>query len=188
MLPGHEHNVEHYCEHHADPADCPDALVGRFGADHGIRVHGGSSVRQHSVLSVVWEQPDASDPVGRLGKLEPTTIPNASRTKSAMPTRGATQPAPAGTTNRIECRGMTRDYVLWNLREAAEELSKTIESLRTDSDYGDSELAVAMSHLYHHLNTAWNARNATRLQVEKCSAEDFLAWRQFPPDVDMTLV
>jgi hypothetical protein len=36
-------NVEHHCEHHADPVDCPDALVGRFGRDYGIRVHDGGS-------------------------------------------------------------------------------------------------------------------------------------------------
>ena len=92
------------------------------------------------------------------------------------------------TRTRVECSCMTKDYVLWNLQEAAEELSRTIQSLRGDADYGDPELGVAMSHLYHHLNTAWNARHATRAQVEECSAEHFSAWRQFPSDVDMTLV
>lgn len=83
---------------------------------------------------------------------------------------------------------MTKDYLLWNLREASEELTRTIHDLETDSDYGNEELAVALNHLYHHLNTAWNARHASRARVQECSAEDFLAWRQFPADIDMTLV
>jgi hypothetical protein len=36
-------NVEHQCEQHADPADCPDALVGQFEAEYGIRVHDGGT-------------------------------------------------------------------------------------------------------------------------------------------------
>ena len=36
-------SVEHRCEQHADPADCPDALVGRFGEEFGIRVHDGGT-------------------------------------------------------------------------------------------------------------------------------------------------
>ena len=49
---------------------------------------------------------------------------------------------------------MTRDYVLWNLREAEEELSRTIREVEPDQAYSDAESIVAMTHLYHHLNTA----------------------------------
>ena len=83
---------------------------------------------------------------------------------------------------------MTREYVLWNLREAAEELSRTIQEMDKDPDYDSCELVVAMSHLYHHLNTAWNARLATAEEVEACSADNFRRWRQFPlDDFDMTV-
>jgi len=35
--------VQHRCDVHADPAGCPDALVGYFGGQYGIRVHDGGS-------------------------------------------------------------------------------------------------------------------------------------------------
>jgi hypothetical protein len=38
----HEH-LEHRCEKHIDPADCPDSVIGRFGAEYGLRVHDGGS-------------------------------------------------------------------------------------------------------------------------------------------------
>jgi len=33
--------VQQECTMHPDPADCPDALVGRFGRRYGIRIHDG---------------------------------------------------------------------------------------------------------------------------------------------------
>ncbi len=82
---------------------------------------------------------------------------------------------------------MTRDYVLWNLREALEELSRTIGDVESDPTYADAEFSVAMMHLYHHLNTAWNARSASPERVAECSEDDFRDWRQFPADLDMML-
>jgi hypothetical protein len=35
--------AQHRCDLHVDPADCPDALVGRFESEYGIRVHDGGS-------------------------------------------------------------------------------------------------------------------------------------------------
>jgi hypothetical protein len=65
---------------------------------------------------------------------------------------------------------MNRDWVLFNLREAEEEIRRTISEIETVPDYGLGEFVVAMSHAYHHLNTAWNARDADSAAVEKCSA------------------
>ncbi len=78
---------------------------------------------------------------------------------------------------------MNKDYVLFNLREAQEELLSTIRSMETEPDYGEGEFSVAMMHLYHHINTAWNAREATAKQAEDCSEQDFNAWRRFPSDL-----
>ena len=41
--PDMRRNVEHRCEQHGDPSDCPDALVGRFGDEFGIRIHDGGT-------------------------------------------------------------------------------------------------------------------------------------------------
>jgi len=78
---------------------------------------------------------------------------------------------------------MNRDWVLFNLREAIEELTRTISEIEATPDYGYGEFSVAMQHLYHHLNTAWNARDATPDQVATCTETDFQMWRQFPVDI-----
>ena len=80
---------------------------------------------------------------------------------------------------------MNRDWVLFNLREAEEELRRTIAEIESTPDYGYSEMVVAMSHAYHHLNTAWNSRDETEAVVRECSAKNFERWlavpRRHPP-------
>jgi hypothetical protein len=82
---------------------------------------------------------------------------------------------------------MMRDYVLWHLRDAAEALADTIKEIEADPEYDDGTFGLALNHAYHHLNTAWNARNASASQIEECSAKDFQEWRKFPTDIDMSL-
>jgi hypothetical protein len=40
-------------------------------------------------------------------------------------------------------------------------------------------------HLYHHPNTAWNAREESSERVTACSEEDFDRWRRFPQDLGL---
>lgn len=80
---------------------------------------------------------------------------------------------------------MNREYVLWNLREAAEELKRTIGQLEQDPRYGQDEFVVAMSHLYHHINTAWNARDATAEEAAECTEENFGKWRSMPENSEL---
>lgn len=75
---------------------------------------------------------------------------------------------------------MNRSFILFNLREALEELQSTIAKLETTPDYDSEEYVVAMSHLYHHINTAWNARDTTEKEAYECSEKDFWMWRKFP--------
>ena len=67
---------------------------------------------------------------------------------------------------------MNTKFILFNLQEALEELDSTIKQIEGDSDYEELELSVAMSHLYHHVNTAWNARNSTNEESMEFSDED----------------
>ena len=80
---------------------------------------------------------------------------------------------------------MRRDYVLWNLKEAAEAIEEIVRDMEADPDYTDVELSVDLTHLYHHVNTAWNARHASESQIAECSEDDFRRWRAFPADIDM---
>ncbi|MHC4545354.1 MAG: hypothetical protein ACYSYL_12670 [Planctomycetota bacterium] len=77
---------------------------------------------------------------------------------------------------------MNKDFVLFNLREAAKALQKIIKNIDSQPDYDPGEYIVEMTHLYHHVNTAWNAQNVDQEDAEKCSEEDFFKWRQFPKD------
>jgi hypothetical protein len=81
---------------------------------------------------------------------------------------------------------MNKGYILYHLKEAHEELTRTIREIEQDPDYDFGEYLVMMTHLYHHINTAWNAKDARPEQTDTCSEEDFERWRQFPSDIDLS--
>jgi hypothetical protein len=82
---------------------------------------------------------------------------------------------------------MNREWILFHLKEASEELTRTIQEMEKDPEYDFGEYFVAMMHLYNHINTAWNSRDATPERVKSCSFEEFEKWRQFPSDIDMSV-
>jgi hypothetical protein len=82
---------------------------------------------------------------------------------------------------------MNRDWVLSHLREAQEELQRTIAEIESKADYNHGEFLVAMTHTYHHLNTAWNAKDECQDRLDACVEADFHRWRRFPPDLDGVL-
>jgi hypothetical protein len=81
---------------------------------------------------------------------------------------------------------MNKPYVLWNLKEAREAIDQLIADMQADGDYDYGEFRVDVEHLYHHINTAWNARDASPESADACSQEDFDGWRQFPQDIEFT--
>jgi hypothetical protein len=80
---------------------------------------------------------------------------------------------------------MNRDHILFQLREAEEELARTIAELERRDDYDAEKFSVAMEHLYYHLNTAWNTRSEPPDRISAFSDEDFQRWRQFPRDLPL---
>jgi hypothetical protein len=78
---------------------------------------------------------------------------------------------------------LNKSYILFHLNEAEEELRRTIEEIKKESGYGIGEYSVAMGHIYHHVNSAWNARFVSEQQAGQCSENDFQRWRQFPADL-----
>ena len=82
---------------------------------------------------------------------------------------------------------MNRNVVLFHLREAAQQLNETIQSLASDGAYGAEEFQVEMGHLYHHVNTAWNGRHQTEEQFRKCTDADFAQFRKFPNQSELFL-
>jgi len=92
-----------------------------------------------------------------------------------------------GTKTEGDEEAMTRQYLVWNLRQAAEAISDAISEIQADTNYSEAELQITMMHIYHHLNTGWNARHASEERVAECGPADFRSWRQFPADLDMSV-
>ena len=82
---------------------------------------------------------------------------------------------------------MNNSMILFHLKEAREELEEMIEEVATQSDYDIAEFRVAIGHLYHHLNTAWNGRDSTSQEHEDCIQENFRRWRHFPEGSELFL-
>lgn len=80
---------------------------------------------------------------------------------------------------------MNRDWVLFHLREAHQELTRTIAQLAEDPECEYGHYWPVLQHLYHHLNTAWNARDATPAEVGQARDVDFSRWSRFPTDLPM---
>jgi len=80
---------------------------------------------------------------------------------------------------------MNKQWVMFHLNEALEEIEMTIQDIKTDPEYDNGEYSVAITHMYHHLNTAWNSRDISDKQTEDIRENNFYKWRQFPDDLDM---
>lgn len=55
---------------------------------------------------------------------------------------------------------LNKEWILTHLKEAKEELDRTIDKIENDEEYCEEEFKIAMDHIYTHLNVAWNERNA----------------------------
>lgn len=79
---------------------------------------------------------------------------------------------------------MNRKLVLRNLTEPHEALTRMLEEAREDPEWGVGDLIADMPHFYHHLNTAWNARESPNA-VGQASDTEFREWSAFPTDLPM---
>ena len=80
---------------------------------------------------------------------------------------------------------MNKELILFQLREAREATDKLISDIEAEPDYDYGNFVVDMSHVYHHVNTAWNGRDAPSARVAESSESDFQKWRQFPQDLEI---
>jgi hypothetical protein len=77
---------------------------------------------------------------------------------------------------------MNKRAIAFHLKEAQAELNRTIREIETNGDYEDVDFQIAMAHLYHHLNTAWNGRDASE-EAHRLD-ENFDEWRKFPSNAN----
>ncbi len=76
--------------------------------------------------------------------------------------------------------GLTWSIVRSNLREAAGQLEDTLARIDRDDPPSEAELAIQLSHAYHHLNVAWNARRASPTEYRHLSEDQFARWGRYP--------
>jgi hypothetical protein len=81
---------------------------------------------------------------------------------------------------------MNKAAIKAHLKEASGQLAATLQEL-DQKDYSREALRVQISHIYHHVNSAWNGRDCTSQQYRECSDEDFSRWRQFPKPSELYL-
>ena len=75
---------------------------------------------------------------------------------------------------------LTWENISYNLEDALEELQK-LDKIISSGDLPDEvEFRIAMQHIYHHLNFAWNTRHEPIANVTK---EQFDQWGKFPSDL-----
>lgn len=76
---------------------------------------------------------------------------------------------------------MNKLFIGYNLQEAQEEIEIILKAMKTNPNYSHEEFYRSMQHLIHHVNIAYNGRNApeqpTEAQVE--------AYSQFPTDIKL---
>ena len=75
---------------------------------------------------------------------------------------------------------MNTRYVLFNLREAAEDLQKTISAAEVDDE---SLMAAWLPFVYRKLNRAWNCRHLQDIALEQETDDAFEAKCDFPRDL-----
>ena len=79
---------------------------------------------------------------------------------------------------------MNKALVLHHLAEAYEAIGQMLQDAREDPEWGIGELSAEMPHLYHHINTAWNARDSSNA-IGEASDDEFREWSVFPTDLDL---
>ena len=81
---------------------------------------------------------------------------------------------------------MNRRWVLFHLNEASEELKKLQAALQSAAVVEKEEFEIAIEHAYHHINTAWNSRSISDQEAASHSDADFIEWRQFPKELNLS--
>ena len=82
---------------------------------------------------------------------------------------------------------MNKKWIAFHLDEAATQLRAIVDSLSSESDYSYGEFVVEISHAYHHINTAWNSRDATPEAVADHSDADYDEWQKMPSEDELMM-
>jgi hypothetical protein len=76
---------------------------------------------------------------------------------------------------------MNNKIISSNIEEALEELEKIKNELEIKT-LSEVNFQIKLHHVYHHLNMAWNVRNAKTEQYRNMTDDDFKKWSSYPKD------
>ena len=87
--------------------------------------------------------------------------------------------------DQTKARKMNWQIIKSNIKEAREQLEKLERAISSDDPPDEVELQLMLEHAYHHLNFAWNIRDASTEQYASMTDEDFNRWGKFPTDIEV---
>ncbi len=82
-------------------------------------------------------------------------------------------------------RKLVWENIAYNLQDALDELQKLDNLISSGNLPDESEFQVAMEHIYHHLNFAWNARHNSIENDNNLTKDQFRQWAKFPEDLNL---
>ncbi len=83
---------------------------------------------------------------------------------------------------------MNKEFVLFHLREAAEQLARTVQEVESDPEFDSGQLFLAAQHWYHHLNSAWNGQDIHELKEINMTDARWNRLGRFPADFPLMSV
>jgi len=80
---------------------------------------------------------------------------------------------------------LNRESISFQLREAQEAIATLLEDLADpeEQDYDEERFTIDMTHIYHHINSAFNTRFAREDYYETMTQEEFDQNERFPTDI-----
>ena len=89
--------------------------------------------------------------------------------------------------NLVEANGDLRELRAWlhwldNGRPVKGWSKKLTELSAKKGQIRPDVMVVMIEHIYHHINWAWNCRNADEARAIRCDEGDYCRWEKFPKD------
>jgi len=75
------------------------------------------------------------------------------------------------------------ENITYNLEDTLSELQKLNKRISSGDMPDEVEFQIAMQHIYHHLNFAWNTRMESIQKRADMTEEQFHQWGKFPEDL-----
>lgn len=81
---------------------------------------------------------------------------------------------------------MNSKFITYNFQEIQEEVEVILRDMKAGGMTED-KFRKSVQHIYHHLNTAWNGRNAPGDALDVPHSELLKKWEKFPTDMRVDL-